>query len=279
MIDIVTVVFQEELPILRLQAQSIELYCQDIGVKNIYVIVNDRDSVAAEIDIAWWGAMSNLVKIIPRNNFNCSFVENGWVSQQALKMLAASVSNNIWSMVLDAKTLLVDHVKLQQLVDNQGKLKLGTLDIYPVFKPSQQITNQLFGIDLKKQVGPGGVPFFFHNDMIRSMIKYIEQKVNQNFSEWFQAQGMLTEFILYSGWVEMVSGLDKYYSPKSNFKYHNICHSEVGIADIKLKTMNSVNSLVVGVHRNAWKQFSDEQKNCYREILLSRGLTRAKDLV
>ena len=69
MIDIVTVVFEQELSVLRLQAQSIELYCQDIGVKSIYVIVNDADSLAAQIDPAWWGNMSSLVRIVPRSQF------------------------------------------------------------------------------------------------------------------------------------------------------------------------------------------------------------------
>ena len=103
MIDIVTVVFRDELPILQLQAQSIDLYCRDIGVKDIFVVVNDTDSVADQVDPAWWGSMSQCVKIVPRQKFECNFVENGWVSQQALKMLASSMSTNTWSMVLDAK--------------------------------------------------------------------------------------------------------------------------------------------------------------------------------
>ena len=107
MIDIVTVVFEQELSVLRLQAQSIELYCQDIGVKNIYVIVNDSDSVAGQIDPTWWGSMSGLVCIVPRSQFGCNFVDNGWVSQQALKLIASGLVDNPWYMVLDAKTWFI----------------------------------------------------------------------------------------------------------------------------------------------------------------------------
>ena len=39
MIDICTVVFQEEIDVLKLQARSIELYAHDVGV--IRVITND----------------------------------------------------------------------------------------------------------------------------------------------------------------------------------------------------------------------------------------------
>jgi hypothetical protein len=54
MIDIATVVFRDELPILKLQAQSIERYCQHIGIRNIYVIVNDDDDTIHQIDAGWW---------------------------------------------------------------------------------------------------------------------------------------------------------------------------------------------------------------------------------
>jgi hypothetical protein len=86
-IDLVTVVFEPELPVLRAQAQSINLYCRDLGIKNIYVIVNDHESVAKQIDPAWWGDMQHRVVIMPRRTFSTNFADNGWVSQQVLKLL------------------------------------------------------------------------------------------------------------------------------------------------------------------------------------------------
>ena len=86
MIDIVTVVFSEELPVLRVQAQSIDRYCAELGLKNIYVLVNDSDSVLDQIDKTWWGQYQDQVQIISRSVFSTSYVENGWVSQQILKI-------------------------------------------------------------------------------------------------------------------------------------------------------------------------------------------------
>ena len=106
MIDIVTVVFEPELLVLQAQARSIDLYCQDIGIKNIYVIVNDADSVASQIDPAWWGSLQHLVTILPRRSFSAELVVNGWVSQQVLKVLGAATSYNTWCMALDAKHCL-----------------------------------------------------------------------------------------------------------------------------------------------------------------------------
>jgi hypothetical protein len=49
MIDIVTVVFEQEIPVLRAQAQSIALNCQRIGIRNIYVVLNDSETIAAKL--------------------------------------------------------------------------------------------------------------------------------------------------------------------------------------------------------------------------------------
>jgi hypothetical protein len=279
MIDIVTVVFQDELSVLKLQAQSIDLYCQDIGVQNIHVIVNDDPSVMSQIDFNWWGSMSHLVKLTHRDYFDCTFVENGWVSQQALKLLGAAMCENPWSMILDAKTIFARPLLLSELFDQKNRLNVGTLQIYSVFEPSRKIINQLFNIDLQLQAGPGGVPFFFHVQPVREMIKDIELRVGEKFAEWFQAQGMLTEFMLYSGWLQYCCGLDSYYSKRNKFSIINLCHSEVAMADIKLANMHQSQVLTVSVHRRAWDQFSAEQKQTYRDMLISKGISSAQEYV
>ena len=77
MIDIVTVVFEPEIPILRAQAQSVALYGQKLGIRNIYVVLNDAETVASQIDPAWWGPFADSVLIIPRTVFSTAFVDNG----------------------------------------------------------------------------------------------------------------------------------------------------------------------------------------------------------
>jgi hypothetical protein len=279
MIDIVTVVFREELDVLKLQAQSVDLYCQGIGIKNIYVVVNDDDSVGQVIDSDWWGSLSSYVKIINRNVFSTGFVDNGWVSQQVLKLLASSVSYNSWTMIMDAKTVITRPVELNQLFDSTGKLTVGYNAIADVFIPSRNIVNQLFDIELSHVAGPSGIPFFFHNDTVRQLISEISQRTNQSFPLWFQQQGMLTEFILYTGYVYYRDHtLDQVYSTDKSFEVCNICHSEVGIADIKLSSMHSPKILTVSVHRNAWKQLTTEQQTKYCDFLQQKGITSAKDL-
>lgn len=270
MIDVVIVAFRDELPVLKAQAQSLNLYAQDIGIKSIYVIVNDEPYVAGMIDPAWWGSLRHCVRIIHRDAFSCNFSNNGWLSQQVIKILAASMSYNSWSMVLDAKTLIVKPLLLESILQN-NKLQVGILDIYPVFKPSQQIASETFNISFDKQLGPGGVPFFFHNHTVREMIADVENITKQSFPEWFQHQGMLTEFILYSGYLYYRdTGFGKLYGSNNIGAVVNICHSEVGIFETKFQQFDGATT--VSIHRNAWAAMSDQQQQSYKTFLLSRGI-------
>ena len=262
MIDICTVVFWEELDVLKLQARSIELYAQDVGV--IRVITND-DCV---VDPNWWGKLSNQVEIIARSRFGSTWCDNGWVSQQALKILGSTKSTNTWSVILDAKTILV---KQLDVFDSQGRPQVGVLDIYPVFAPSQQIINQLFDIDLQQQLGPGGVPFFINNAQARDMITDIEYRTGIDFAEWFQTQGRVTEFMLYTGYLQSKNLIDSLYNKsKSTIKPCNVCHSEVAVWDKKFADMKQATT--VSVHRNAWSRLNLTQQQQYRDFLKLRGI-------
>jgi len=268
MIDICTVVFDAELDVLKLQARSIELYCQHIGLKNIFVMVNDH----SRVDPAWYGTFADHVRVIPRTYFGGAWSDNGWVSQQVLKLLGAAMSDNAWCMILDAKTLFVRPVELDQVLTD-GRAATGSMPIYPVFESSRNITNKLFDIDLPAQLGPGGVPFFVEPSLTRELIGEVKHRTGQVFRHYFQLQGRLTEFILYSGYVWYRDGsFDQRYHPQSRIYPVNLCHSETGIFDSTFNTMSQPETLTVSIHRNAWSKLSNEQQQQYHTLLTNRGI-------
>tara|TARA_R110000772_G_scaffold49750_4_gene114529 strand:+ start:374 stop:1180 length:807 start_codon:yes stop_codon:yes gene_type:complete len=267
MIDTITIVFQDELETLKTQARSLEVYVENPGT--IFVVVNENanSGLTSKIDRAWWGGLQERVQIISREEFGHVWTDNGWVSQQALKLLTSTISNNEWSIILDTKTFFVNPMPALE-----SKPAIGELDIYSVFEPSQQIVNKLFGIDLVKQLGPGGVPFIINNAQCREMIDWIQVKTQQPFAEWFQQQGMLTEFILYSGWIQYKFGnFEKIYNTtNSNIFPCNLCHSEVASFDRIFKTMSEATT--VSIHRRAWPQLTTLQQTQYIDFLASRGI-------
>jgi hypothetical protein len=265
MIDTVTVVFKDELDSLHHQARSLDLYATNVGT--IFITINEDSNLHQQIELSWWGRWQAHVKIVPRNYFENVWSNNGWVSQQALKLLTSAVSSNPWNIVLDAKTFFV-----KAIPSIQPCPCVGQLDIYPVFEPSRQIVNQLFDIDLQAQLGPGGVPFVINTDQVQQMISWIEQKVEKPFATWFQEQGRLTEFLLYSGWLQYNTGsLDRLYNVNhTDMIPCNLCHSEVGAFDRKFQEMQKATT--VSIHRNAWSHLSTEQQAQYTNFLASRGI-------
>ena len=280
MIDIITVVFEQEISVLRAQAQSIALNCQRIGVRNIYVVLNDSETIASQIDPAWWGPLANSVLVIPRTAFSTAFVENGWVSQQVLKLLTASMSYNTYSMILDAKTIFVRELDPDTVVDSTGRILTGRCPIYPVFDPSRKIVEQLFEIELPDQLGPGGVPFIVHNDTVSMMIAEITLRTRTSFPTWFQQQGMVTEFILYAGFVKFLCGdLAVLYGPENHIGHVvNVSHDETDLWLTKISQMAHRNALTVSVHRGAWAKLTAQQRQEYQNLLLQRGIEAAADL-
>lgn len=280
MIDICTVVFEDEIPTLKVQANSIDLYCQNIGIRNIYVVLNDAETLVEKIDPAWWGSLSERVLVIPRTAFSAPWAENGWLTQQLWKILVSAMSYNQYTMVLDAKTVFVRELLLENLFSESGRLTIGQLPVYEVFEPAREICNQLFGIDMQVQAGPGGVPFFFNNDLVRMMIADVTQRTNTTFALWFQQQGRLTEFVLYSAYCQSRYGsLDNLYTKENTLgRAVNVCHSEVERFDHKLTDMKQKSALTVSVHREAWRQLTPEQQNNYRMLLIDRNIFSAYGL-
>jgi hypothetical protein len=266
MTDLITVVFNEELDTLKTQAQSIAVYGRDIDT--IFVVINDDLGTGSQIDRTWWGVWQEQVQILNRQVFGKQWSDNGWVSQQALKLMTATVSSNKWSMILDAKTFFV-----RPMLEFDSSPAVGQLDIYPVFKPSQDIVNKLFDIELTKQLGPGGVPFIINTKAVRDMVAWIEEHTQQDFVTWFQDQGMLTEFMLYSGWIQRQGGFDTLYTiTRSDIHPSNLCHSEVSNFNRKFTEMQFLATDTVSIHRRAWSQLTLEQQTQYTDFLASRGI-------
>lgn len=265
MIDTITIVFQEELDVLKQQARSLDLYVKNIDT--VFVVINQDKDLAQQIDPAWWGQHQNRVCIVPRNRFGHKWSHDGWVSQQVLKLMANTICQQDWAVILDAKTLFV-----RPLAELLPRPTVGQLGIHPVFNPSRDIANALFDIDVKKQLGPGGVPFVINRALTCEMISWIETQTRRPFADWFQAHGLLTEFILYSAWIQFRTGsLGHVYNVDvNNIVPCNLCHSEVAQFEKKLAAMHKATT--VSIHRNAWNQLTCDQKKKYTDFLQSRGI-------
>ena len=64
-----------------------------------------------------------------------------------------------------------------------------------------------------------------------------------------------------------------------SFGVINVCHTEVDQYERKLAEMKNSDPLTVSIHRNAWKQLTDDQKKAYQHFLLDREIFCAWELI
>lgn len=268
-------VFKNELAALRVQASSLGRFVDPAEIGRIWVVINDPAVLEHTIDPAWWGPLQHKVYHYRVNTHSNT---NGWLTQQLCKLQTAALATQAWSMVLDAKTIFVRDWHFTDIHTDQG-LAVGVLPVFPEFAYSKKLIDDLFDISLEHQLGPGGVPFFFHTESVKNMRASVESLTGQEFGAWFLQQGQVTEFMLYSGWLQYQhGGFAPLYSDQTCFEVENVCHSEVDRFEIKFDRMQTTPVLTVSVHRNAWCCLTDKQQQQYRDFLISRGLKEAQQL-
>lgn len=277
MIDLITVVFQPEIPYLEIQARSIENNFAEDQIRTIYIVVNDVDSVVDSVNRAWYGKFADRVVVYPYSIFGYVNQVGGWDNQQLCKILAAARSQCEWSLVLDAKTYFVRPCKPDLLVDSSNRACTNLLQTQPVFESARQTVEQLYQIKLDNIIGPGGVPFLFHTKTVQTMIADTEQLTGKSFIDFFQSNvcypNLITEFYLYSGYVKYKYGnFDSLYNQKQRWTCINVADWQVEQFDLLLQDMQRFLTLTVSVAGKAWRLLNTEQQQAYLAVLHKKHL-------
>jgi hypothetical protein len=273
-IDLITVVFKKEIPLIEIQARSIELYIDTDRIKNIYVVVNDEDSIVNLIDPRWWGTNSNKVQIIPRSKYGVDSALIGWDSQQMYKLFAAESAESAWSMCLDAKTWFVQELHWDKLFDEQNRVKFRSIPVIPVFKSAQEFLEKFYNIHMKEVIGPGGVPFMFHTETVKSMFKELGTPFLEFFSTHVRFPANITEFMLYSAYiVHKYSNYSSLYSQYQPYMVQNMADFQFDKFDKILEDMNYPVTLTASIHLRVYPLLSDDQFERWFSFLVEKNLT------
>ena len=263
MLDLATVVFNQELDYLKIHARSIELYVDPGFINNIWIIVND--DTPCNIDTSWYGINSSKVKIINYQELGADLSfdnlhDAGWRTQQLWKLLISNKISSEWYAVLDAKTWFVTNIS-QDTIFSNNQVRSGNGIIYHWFNNCIEEIKKIYGVELTSMLGPIGVPFVFHTKTTQDMIKETADIVGRPFAEYFLAHSghpcFLTEFILYSGYViKKYGSWDPLYlhAGIGNLNGFNICDFEVepDLLSQKFGYLTTTNPKTVSIHKRAW---------------------------
>ena len=201
MLDFVTVVFDDEVALLKWQAKSFQKFVDKQDIGTIYIV--DNGSQNCNINLDWYGNYQDKVKILTHKDLGVEMQPHidGWRTQQLCKLLASAMSDKTWAVTLDAKTYFTKKFD----VIRDGKPGVGTTESKIHSSDAVKYLEEYYNIDLTQMIGPGGVPFFFHVETLKEMIASID-----DFATWFQSKVIepnpphrtfVTEFLLYSAYV------------------------------------------------------------------------------
>jgi hypothetical protein len=277
MIDVVTVVFGKELDFLKIQAKSIDLYIDQYLISTIKVIVNDNIEKCSEIDTSWWGTHQDKVRIIHCNAlFKIESELDGWDSQQLYKILACANSSSEYSCILDAKTWFIKKLTKELIFDNSGKANCTQYKLFSGFESARIPLSKLFNLNYDNIIAPGGVPFFFHNNTILEMITWVYEHKKENFADFFctnvKYPNHITEFTLYSAFVQHKNNFDKLYSGITTYQVVNLADFETDNFEEVFKKMKNMLTLTCSIHRKAYSKISESQFSSWCNFLASKNL-------
>jgi hypothetical protein len=277
MIDLISVVFAEEIPLIQIQARSIDLYVPTELVDCIYIVVNDSTDICNYIQPSWWGRHKQKIKILHQNALSdLSATMHGWDAQQLLKLLMTARSKNNYAYVLDAKTWFVKPVKPELLFNEAGQANAKLMQLFDGFKSTAPFLTEFYGKSYRHIIGPGGVPFAFHTPSLRSMIQEVETKTNKAFDVFFceavQFPINITEFTLYSAYICSKNCFDKLYTYRQPYKVVNIAHFQTDEFEELFSQMRYQNTLTVSIHKNTYQQLSENQFQRWCQLLVDKNL-------
>lgn len=216
-IDFATVVFQGEIPLLRLQARSIARFLDPRGVGRIFVIVNDRAQEACVESVRAllpdYGALAPRVEIVtpeqlsalrparfgPRGllgRIRAAFTENrwrypfgvkggwrgnrGWAVQQAFKLAIARRATGAHLVILDAKNHFIRPVFRATFVAPDGRARTRLAVPSPKHRRWKALSSRRLGLEprgLDDPALPTLTPFVVPREGLLASLEALEAQV------------------------------------------------------------------------------------------------------
>lgn len=276
--DFVTICFIEDLPQLKLQARSLDLYLKDFPVDRIIVVVNGwfnkcRGYLEEQVRPCY-GSLAEKVEIIPSTDLIKPIpIADGYYSQQLIKIL---ISNHLTAKdycMLDAKNFLTRSWKITDIY-KRNKLPFRHFDLLGGWEEHCKNSFAYYGLDYKKHEWARLLtPFFAPVNVVR----YIANDVNLI---EFTKNGLFTEFFMMQAYIIKHHGSIEHF-------YH-ICMDDFidigGIWNMDVEHVNQHNSakqfmlekgtdvICSGIHRKVFSNLSTSSLEDVKNAWIDLGL-------
>jgi hypothetical protein len=276
--DIVSVFNRRDQHLQELQLQSLLKFVEDESVSSVVLIWNDEtdkpQSVAGYkvISASELGVGINYIR------------QDGWTTQQVLKLLAAFVTSSEYFLVLDAENHFLSSCSTRDFFSDDGRILSDRVDLKN--NQSFRYANSFFDLSipsLREQdysLPLNITPFMMCKNTVVDMVDLIQKRQGMKLIEvFFRHRNKLNEFMAYLAFQRFKGGrfTDIYVDRKSKFS-HTIWG---GLVFQTLEFVELVRSLhrgdykMLGLHWIACSLMTQDQKNLLIDFWLSVGLVHS----
>ena len=278
---LVTVVFETEVALLRLQAHSLDRFVAADAIDSIAVIDNSTHALSSRL-------RSNLIAEYGRHGAKVRFVRpdelarvppaSGWLVQQVLKLAVADQLTTSHYLVLDAKDHLIRAASVEDFVNEAGLARIPaySYESHPLRPQLERVLGYL-GIDAEPHVqrfSATVTPFTLETAEVQRMMTAVAaRRPDRDFAAEFVEHGLL-EFFLYAGWLMTQRGsLEKAFDlqDRSSPKVWKGTATLAGVT-AAIRSADAEGAAVFSVHRRALPRLSWAALVALADFWTGRGL-------
>ena len=277
---IVTVVFEPELPLLKLQAKSMARFLDPAYAARIIVLDNSARGIPGRV---WqrlrrsYGELGDSVELVSGRRLSGDVSAAGWYSQQVLKLAVSGIVETPTYLTLDSKNHFVRAAGAKDFEAEDGRAR-GNFHGYEAhpLRPKLERVLAYFGLDPEASVprfGATATPFTLYTHKVRAMIDDVESKSGASFAAEFLRAG-LTEYFLYSAWLlSQGERLEDLYDP-SGVDCPAIWPRGANVAGVSkaVAEVRAGNPALFSVHRTALARMDGASVRILGDLWTERGL-------
>jgi len=202
---------------LRLQARSMAKFLPPDWWGRIFIILNDtrlpllRKVVQSEImpEFGWLRSRVSLIAYYRLIGTLDPF--NGWIAQQAIKILASNIVDTEYYLALDAKNHFVRPVAMGDFFSAAGKARQEITQTFIWTLLKDHYASSCAAVGVRPAKGASHflptTPFLFHTETVRELVTEIEHHHGRSFDRFFCGTRNLSEFLLYEAFLHSRRGL------------------------------------------------------------------------
>lgn len=285
MLDIVSVFCSRDVGLLLLQARSISLYVEREQVGRTLCIWNDPlpmpEEFRGELSKELRGRPFELIDAVELGVDKDATAEDGWTTQQALKLLAARLVHTDNYLVLDAKNHFIRPISLREFISEDRRGLFSLVDL--TSSESFQYCLRYFGVSTKRTENFGVLnvtPFLLSTQIVEDLIKELQEREGMSLAEVFlKHKNKLSEFLVYQVYVLSKGGtLSEIYSDLTTIRDEPLWVSTVEDSvsfDSWIMRVSCSQIKVLGIHWLACMAMSVSQVRRICEMWQRNGLVES----